>query len=101
MALDVEFSATIDVGVAANVIRLLRNEQNVNELRYRGCLVLVSGNRVYVGFNSTDVNTTETQELDKIWLDLQQVVIVRVPRNVDLFVLKCATGTAKCFYVED
>jgi len=101
MALDVEFAATIDVAVAPNVIRLMRNEQNVNELRYRGCIVLVSGTRVYVGFNRTDVNTNDTQELDKVWLDLSQVVIVRVPRNVDLFVLKCATGTAKCFYVED
>jgi uncharacterized protein YggL (DUF469 family) len=101
MALDVEFAATIDVGVAANVIRLMRNEQNVNELRYRGCLVLVSGSRVYVGFNQTDVNTDETQELDKVWLDLSQVVIVRIPRSVDMFTLKCAVGSAKCFYVED
>lgn len=101
MALDVEFAATIDVGVAANVIRLMRNEQNVNELRYRGCLVLVSGTRVYVGFNSTDVSTNEMQELDKVWLDLSQVVIVRIPRSVDMFTLKCAAGSAKCFYVED
>ena len=101
MSLDVEFSATIDVGISPQVIRLQKNEQNVNEQRYRGCIALVGATRVYVGFNMIDVNTDELQEVDKIWLDPDQVVIVRVPRNCDMFVLKCAAGTSKCLYVED
>ena len=101
MALDVEFSATIDVDTSPQVIHLQKNEQNVNEQRYRGCIALVASTRVYVGFNMIDVDTDEAQQVGKIWLDPDQVVVVRVPRNCDMFVLKCATGTSKCLYVED
>jgi hypothetical protein len=101
MSIEVEFSATIDVGVSPVVVYLKKNEYNINEQRHRGCIALLGATRVYVGFNMTDVNTDETEEVGKIWLDPGQVVIVRIPRNVDLFVLKCAAGSAKVFYVED
>jgi hypothetical protein len=101
MSIDVEFSATIDVGTDPVVVRLQKNEYNINEQRHRGCIALIAATRVYVGFNMIDVNTNEAQEVGKIWLDADQVVIVRVPRAVDLFVLKCASGSSKVFYVED
>lgn len=99
--MDVEFSATIDVSTDPVVVCLKKNEQSVNEQRHRGCLALIAATRVYVGFNMIDVDTDETEGVDKIWLDADQVVIVRVPRNIDLFVLKCAMGSSKVFYVED
>jgi uncharacterized protein YggL (DUF469 family) len=101
MAIDVEFSATLDVTDSPLVVNLQKCETNVNEQRWRGCIALIATTRVYVGFNKVDVNTDETQEVGKIWLDANQVVIVRVPRNVDMFVLKCASGSSKVFYVED
>jgi hypothetical protein len=101
MSIEVEFSATIDVGTDPVVVHLRKNEYNINEQRHRGCIALIGANRVYVGFNMIDVDTDETQAVDKIWLDANQVVIVRVPRTVDMFVLKCASGSSKVFYVED
>lgn len=101
MATEVEFARSIDVGTVAIVIQLKKNERRIGRDTHRGCIALIGTTRVYVRFNYTDLIPDEASEDGKVWLDANKVVIVRVPRNCDLFTLKCASGTSKVFYVED
>jgi hypothetical protein len=97
----VEFARSFDVGTAPLVVELSKNERRVSAHTWRGCIALIGTTRVYVGFNRIDITADESSEDGKIWLDASLVVIVRVPRNCNHFVVKCASGTSKIFYVED
>lgn len=101
MAIDVEFARSIDVGTTPVIVQLRKNERRVNEHTWRGCIALVGTTRVYVRFNYSSLLPDETDQDGKIWLDRSLVVIVRVPRNCNMFVLQCASGSSKVFYVED
>jgi len=101
MAIDIEFARSIDVGTSPVVVSLQKEETRVGYHTWRGCIALVGATRVYVRFNYTDLVPDESPQDGKIWLESAKVVIVRVPRNCNMFVLKCAAGSSKVFYVED
>ena len=97
----VEFAQSFDVTTSALVVELEKDERRVGYHTHRGCVALVATTRVYVGFNRIDLTADESSQDGKVWLDTALVVIVRVPRNCNYFVVKCASGTSKIFYVED
>lgn len=101
MATKVEFARSIDVGTDAVVVELEKNEHRINEHTWRGCIALIGIRRVYVRFNYTDLIPDESEQDGKIWLDFNKITVMRVPRNVNFFCLKCSAGTSKVFYLED
>lgn len=90
----VNLGGTIDAGVAANIIRF---DQAARDRR--GSILNLGPSRIYLGFNMTDVNANETQESDKIWVDVNKPV--RLPSRVEFVAFKTASGAAKAHYVED
>lgn len=65
----------------------------------RGSIVNKGAVRIYIGFNTNDVNANEDPEDGKIWCDPGQAA--RIPRKCDFIAVKTPSSVSKGFYIED
>jgi hypothetical protein len=91
----INFGGTIEVTSSVNLIFFDHAPSD-----RRGSLKNNGAFRIYIGFNTDDVNTNEDAEDGKIWCE--PGVAVRIPRECSFIAVKLdAEATVKAFYIED
>ena len=97
-----KFGGVITVTTNPRICRITAPAKGVGEARVsRGSLMILRAQRVYVGWATASFAADETEEDNKVWLDVTGPVALRIPADVPWFVVKTAINTSALLYVAD
>lgn len=97
-----KFGGPITVTTAARICRVLTLGDEATLPRSgRGSLFLAGANRVYIGWAEKNVTADTSEEDNKVWVDAAGPTAVRIPSDVNFFVVKTAAGSSSLLYISD
>lgn len=97
-----QFGGPITVDGTARICRITTLGSEATMPRSgRGSLFLTGAVRVYIGWAEKNVTADTSEEDNKVWVDVAGPTAVRIPADVNFFVVKTAAGASSLLYISD